>query len=74
MARSKREIQEIEEESVAEVVDEKPAPRKEVKITAAKFVKTANTSPGIATILLQRDRKLWLTAQEWEQRVADLTN
>ena len=67
MARSKREIEEAG-------VDEKPAPRKEKKITAAKFAKTANVSPGIATILLQRDRKLWLTTQEWERRAADLTN
>lgn len=67
MARSKREVEEVE-------VDEEPAPRKVVKITAAKFVKTANVSPGIAMILLQRDRRLWLTTQEWEQRVADLTN
>lgn len=71
MARSKRET---EDEAIAEEVEEKPSPRKEVKITAAKFVKTANVSPGMATILLQRDRRLWLTTQEWEQRVADLTN
>lgn len=71
MARSKREA---EEETIAKEVEEKPSPRKEVKITAAKFVKTANVSPGMATILLQRDRRLWLTTQEWEQRVADLTN
>jgi hypothetical protein len=71
MARSKRET---EEEVIAEEMEEKPSPRKEVRITAAKFVKAANVSPGMATILLQRDRRLWLTTQEWEQRVADLTN
>ena len=64
MARSKREG----EEGAVE-----PTAPNDV-ITAAKFVKTADVSPGVATILLQRDRGLWFTQQEWEQRVADLTH